>query len=112
MQNNQTKTSKDQEKSSTEETLKFQELEVDKTYTVKGISKPINSKYGTSYKLKVSEGRSEEFVELWSTKSLAEYIKQMKNHKKFTFLVKMNSKDQKYPFIDGFSYETEYTMLD
>ena len=79
--------------------VKFQSLEVNKTYEVKGYAGPFENGYGSSYNLLV-EGPDQAF-ELYATKKLVEYIKKNKPSKKFTFIVKENKNGMKYPHIEG-----------
>ena len=69
---------------------KFQDLEADRTYTVKGF-KAIDSKFGKSFILKVLEDRKDDCIKIWSSPKINEYIKHEKlekKPKKFTFTTK------------------------
>lgn len=78
--------------------VKFQSLEINKTYEVKQYAGPFDNGYGSSYILLV-EGPDETF-ELYATKKLIEYIKKNNPSKIFTFIVKENKNGMKYPHIE------------
>ena len=63
------------------------------------------------YILLVSEEGSDEPFELYSTPLLYKYIKERKSIGKFRFIVK-ESKGTKYPFIEGYSKERKWTVLE
>ena len=70
-----------------EDIIKFQNLEVNRTFTVKGI-KTFDSKFGKSHILKVLENGKDECRYTWSSNAINEYIKHEKlekKPKKFTF---------------------------
>jgi hypothetical protein len=83
--------------------LKFQELQVDKVYIVKGLSNKINSKFGVSYILTVQKESSKKLMKVWSTNHLVNYIEDEEPTKKWKFTVMLNDNDMKYPEIEGYS---------
>jgi hypothetical protein len=93
-----------------EQVKKFNDLVIDNTYVVHGYSDPINSKFGINYILLISEKDSEENFEIWSTNSLAEYIRNIKSGTKFNFVVKEKN-NTKYPLIENYRKERKFNML-
>ena len=86
--------------------LKFQDLEVDVTYTVVGY-KHVNGKFGDSYLLQVVKDSIDDIIQAWSSKTITDYIKQEKNAKQFVFVVRLirgsgKLAGQKYADIIGF----------
>ena len=83
---------------------KFQDLPI-VSYIVKSYSDPIKSKYGTSYKLTIQNKETKGRIDIWSTKLLANYIKEEKPKKAFKFTVKVDKtkkENNKYPSIHGY----------
>jgi len=89
---------------------KFNDLETGQMYVVVGYSDPINSKYGLSYILLVSDQISTERFEMWSTNLLAEYISDIKPKGKFTFAVYQRN-GMKYPLIENYRKDRTFNML-
>ena len=89
---------------------KFNDLAVGNTYVVQGYSDPINSQYGISYILKISELNSSVSFDMFSTNMIAEYISKSRPSNKFTFTVNERN-NKKYPVIDGYKKERKFRML-
>ena len=94
-------------KMATHDTIKFQELTKNETYTVIGV-KTIESKFGKSFILKVEQNSDNNIIHVWSSNKINEYIKKNKIPKtgmKFVFRVKQlekgKYKDMLYADIDG-----------
>ena len=88
-------------------TLKFNQK-----YHVKECSEPETAPWGGDYYvLKVSEGELDETFELYSTPLLCKYIKNEKPTGKFNFIVKEKN-GIKYPFIEGYSKERNWVVLE
>ena len=75
--------------------MKFQDLKLNRTYNVIEFSKPINSKFGTSYILKVTKMGSTDQFKVWSSPVLAKYITKEKPKEKITFTIKYNNKNER-----------------
>ena len=82
--------------------LKFQNLTPDTTYAVMEYSDPFKTQYGISYMLTIRNEETKEQYEIWSTKLLANYIKEQKPSKVFRFEVKVNKESKLYPHIHGY----------
>ena len=89
-----------------EKALRFQNLNVDSVYIVKGKSDPIKGKFGTSYILTIQDQNSKSLINIWSTKLMATYIKKEKPNKSWKFTVKLNKDGMKYPEIKNYSLNT------
>jgi hypothetical protein len=93
--------------STSQQVMKFQTLQEDKTYTVVSI-KPINGKYGKTYILSLKQSDDDSIFMVYSTKSIVTYINKNSletNPEKFDFTVrKITSgkyEGQLYAEIDG-----------
>jgi len=94
------------------EIRKFQTLELDQKYEVICYTEPIKGLYGGDYYiLRVSEEQSDEIFELCATLLLCKYIKERKSTGKFRFIVNEN-KGNKYPFIEGYSKERKWIVIE
>lgn len=89
--------------------IKFQELYINEIYHVQNF-KPIESKFGKSYILKVIKSGDDKIIEVFSTKSINEYMKvnKIEKHpKKFDFIVRIitegNLSGKLYAEIVGFN---------
>ena len=94
-------------KMATHDTIKFQELTKNETYTVIGV-KTTESKFGKSFILKVEQNSDNSIIHVWSSNKINEYIKKnkiTKTGKTFVFTVKQlekgKYKDMLYADIDG-----------
>lgn len=88
---------------------KFQDLEIDNTYSVLGFSDSKKSKYGKSYILIIKNIADNSEFKIWSTKFLAKYISTEKPTEEFQFTVHINDENIKYPVIEG--YVKKFKML-
>src|SRR5213080_369403 len=95
------------------EVRKFQTLELNQTYLVQQYdTELIEGLYGDDYYiLRVSKGESDESFKLKTTPLLCKYIKERKPTEKFKFIVK-EKKGNKYPFIEGYSKERKWFVLE
>ncbi len=93
--------------------LRFQELEVEKVYVVKGLTNFFTTEFGVSYILMVQEESSKKLIKVWSTKHLTKYIRDKEPTKKWKFTVRINDNNKmKYPEIKGYSRYEVITMYD
>ncbi len=78
--------------------VKFQSLEVDKTYTVLAYEE-ITTKFHDSHILRISDNA--ETFEMWATPSLSEHIVKNKLKSKFSFIVRRMKNGILKPEIEG-----------
>ena len=96
------------------EVCKFQTLKPDQTYEVKSYTEPIRGKFGDYRILLVSKMGSKESFELFSTQLLINYIDKIETDKlvkKFNFIVKERN-GKKFPFLEGYSIERKWIVLE
>lgn len=89
--------------------LKFQDLEVDETYTIRSF-KPINGQYGKSYILSVIKNGEDRILNVFSANTINKYfeVNEIEKHpKKFDFTVRKINKGKyagkNFAEIDGFN---------
>ena len=92
--------------------VNFKTLELHQIYQVKECSEPETAPWGGNYYvLLVSKDESDESFELYCTPLLCKYIKNEKPTGKFNFIVKEKN-GIKYPFIEGYSKERNWVVLE
>jgi hypothetical protein len=90
---------------------KFQDLKLDREYQVHQYSELFTTTYGESIILLVSKEESDKTFEVYATKLIVQYIKEIKPKRKFTFTVKEHN-DKKYPSIEGYNQERKWRSLE